>query len=120
MPFNDKVKNFLDDLQMSNETHFEIVLKIREIVLNVSPDLEDMIKYGGLVFLEGNLLICGIFSYREHLSIEFGRGVDLDDPKKLLEGNGKYRRHLKIYQMSDLEDKDVKGFVENVVKIFKK
>ena len=119
MAFNAKVKSFLDDLQMSNEAHFEIFLKIREIVLNVSPDLEDDIKYGGLVFLEGNLLICGIFSYREHLSIEFGRGVELDDPNKLLEGNGKYRKHLKIYNMNDVENKDVKGFVEKVVKLFK-
>ena len=53
---------------------------------------EEEIKYGGLVYIIDNRLFSGIFLRNNHISIEFDNGAD-----KLLEGKGKFRRHLKIF-----------------------
>ena len=39
----------------------------------------------------------------------------MNDPKKLLEGTGKFRRHLKIRSLSDIKDKKVEFFVKQIV-----
>ena len=57
----------------------------------------------------------GTFVSKHHVSFEFSRGYSLDDPDGLLEGTGKYRRHLKIRELSDIEDKSVKFFVKQAI-----
>ena len=62
--------------------------------------------YGGIIFSLADDF-GGIFVYKNHVSFEFSYGYKLDDPSKLLEGNGKYRRHLKIKSIEDLEIKKI-------------
>lgn len=40
-----------------------------------------------------------------HISFELGFGVYMKDSQKILEETGKFRRHLKIRYLSDIEDK---------------
>jgi hypothetical protein len=44
-----------------------------------------------------------VFAYSEHVSVEFGRGCDLADPHGVLEGSGKFRRHIKLRNLADIE-----------------
>lgn len=71
--------------------------------------------YGGIVFEReiGNpkSCVCGLYAYREHVSIEFSQGAALEDPFAVLEGAGKYRRHIKLRSMSDILAKDVEGYI---------
>lgn len=46
------------------------------------------------------------------VSFEFGSGAYMNDPHKILEGTGKFRRHLKIRSLTDIEDKKVDFFVK--------
>ena len=39
----------------------------------------------------------------------------MKDPNKLLEGSGKFRRHLKIKSKEDISNKDVDFFVKQAV-----
>jgi len=112
---NEKVDNFLRDTQALSSGSFEIIMAIRQLFLDASPDLGEDIKYGGLVFLQSATLIGGIFLYKNHLSIEFSNGAQFDDPEKMLDGKGKLRRHLKIFSLSDIENKKVNRFVEQAI-----
>ena len=78
--------------------------------------LVEGIKYGGLVFNLSNQLVAGIFSYKNHISIEFGNGAEFSDPSGLLEGKGKMRRHFKIVESADLDDKKAAFFIKQVMK----
>ncbi|MGH1364791.1 MAG: DUF1801 domain-containing protein [Calditrichia bacterium] len=77
-----------------------------EIINFITSNLADIIsepKYGGLLFKSGkNDHFCGVFVYKEHLSIEFGEGYRLTDPDGLLHGKGKYRRHLKYAERGEV------------------
>ncbi len=71
--------------------------------------------YGGIVFERdlGNpkTCVCGLYAYREHLSVEFTHGAALDDPMAVLEGAGKFRRHIKLHSLGDILAKDVEGYI---------
>ena len=47
----------------------------------------------------------GIYSYKDHVSLEFSNGARLDDRNGVLEGSGKLRRHVKLYNKDDIEKK---------------
>ena len=72
--------------------------------------------YGGFVFFAGKELVSGIFPYKNHISIEFGNGVNFSDPDGFLEGKGKMRRHLKILAKSDIVDKKIDYYIRQVEK----
>jgi hypothetical protein len=71
--------------------------------------------YGGIVF-ERELgapktCVCGIYTYAQHMGLEFTHGAALADPMGMLEGAGKYRRHIKLRSMGDILAKDVEGYI---------
>lgn len=112
---NNKVEWFLQDILFQSPENYRIIESIRKIFNDSNSDLEEDIKYGGLVFKLEHTLMGGIFVYSKHISIEFSFGAELPDPDKLLEGKGKKRRHIKIHQIQDIKDKHVTYFVGNAV-----
>jgi len=112
---NDKVNAFLEDIQSLSSEQFETVMQIRTLFLSVNAELEEDIKYGGLVFMLSGELLGGIYCYKSHLSIEFSHGADLTDADKRLEGKGKLRRHLKIESTEDIETKNAQYYIQQAV-----
>ena len=108
---NDQIENFIQDVLFVNEEQGENLVSLRKIVLKIRHDAQEEIKYGGLVFNVDAKLICGIFIRKKHISLEFSFGVMMSDPDKNLEGNGKYRRHLKIFGKNDIKNKKVEFYV---------
>lgn len=109
---NDKVQEFLDDLQTSSPQRFEIVSTIRELFSATTPPLEEGFKYGGITYSFSGDLVGGIYVYKEHLSIEFSNGAHFPDPHNVLEGGGKGRRHIKIRELKDIEEKSVSFYIQ--------
>ena len=77
------------------------------MVLELTPDAKEEIKYGGLVFIINDILFCGIFVRKKHISVEFVKGAEMQDPDNFLEGSGKFGRHIKIFQYEDVKNKKV-------------
>lgn len=77
--------------------------------------------YGGLVFELKDAVhktqIGGVFISKKHVSFEFTKGYLMDDPNLLLEGGGKYRRHLKLRSFIDIDDKNLTGFFKQAYQI---
>ena len=115
MSDNAKIDKFFGDIQFQSPEKFKIMKSIRKIFNDYNPKLDEEIKYGGLVFNLSNTLMGGIFVYSEHISIEFSFGVELADPDRILEGKGKKRRHIKIRQIKDIQEKKVKNFVASAM-----
>ena len=111
-----EVQDFIDGLQKSDENQYQIVQKCREIVSDINSDVEEEIKYGWILFLKDGELFWWVFSYKDHISFEFSKGVDFDDPEKILEWTGKFRRHLKIHGQDDIQDKNIEFFVKQALK----
>lgn len=98
----------------------EITEVINEIILDICPDSALVPKYGGMMIEvvagDAKSQVAGYFFYKSHMSLEFSNGVDLNDPRNILEGGGKFRRHIKIDNVQDIENKNCRMFLEQAVK----
>jgi len=88
----------------------KVVDLLRKIVLEVAPKSEEKIMYGGIVFISDRMF-CGIFLRKKYVTVEFDRGYEMNNAQKHLEGSGKYRRHLKIYNKEDIKKKKAKDYI---------
>lgn len=113
---DDRIKCFIQDTSFADKEKGDILKSLRKIILQISPTALEEIKYGGLVFNKNSKLICGIFIRKQHLSLEFSYGIMMSDPDKHLEGDGKYRRHLKIHDKNDIKNKEAKYYIEQAFK----
>lgn len=111
---NEQVQKFLEEIMMFDDEKFNMLQKLREIVFKQFPKAKERMMYGGIMFsLEDDF--GGLFVRKKHISFEFGNGFAMNDPKKLLEGTGKFRRHLKIKSLKEVKDKEVEFFVKQAV-----
>jgi len=111
MAANIQIDNFMQDILYTDSDKGEVLVCLREIVLKVAPDAKEEIKYGGLVFVIGKRLFCGIFIRKNHITIEFDRGIEMEDADNYLEGSG-IRRHIKLFQQKDIRNKKVEYYIK--------
>ncbi|MFA0607547.1 DUF1801 domain-containing protein, partial [Vibrio amylolyticus] len=71
----EKVNSYLTDMQLALPEQCEIVMLIRDIFLKSNTNLIEDIKYGGLTFNLSKSLVGGIYTYKDHISIEFSNGA---------------------------------------------
>ncbi|WP_306259252.1 DUF1801 domain-containing protein [Pararhizobium sp. IMCC21322] len=94
---------------------------LKQIVEEIAPDAGYFSKYGGEVIVpdpdDDKHFVGGIFSYKEHVSLEFSEGASFNDPDGQLEGKGKNRRHLKFQALKDVEAKDARNFLKQAFAI---
>ncbi len=106
----DKIAILLQDVKEHRADLFPIVARVRAIVLATGPSITEEVKYGGLLFSCGPSF-CGVFPYKAHVTLEFSQGAALADPHGFLSGDGKFRRHIKLETLQDIETRHVAGYV---------
>ncbi len=99
----------------------EIETRITDMITRLCPEARGRTMYGGTMFEHepgvAKTGFCGVFAYTNHVSLEFGRGVELDDVKGVLEGKGKGRRHIKLKSLDDLTGKAVESYLKQAVNL---
>ena len=108
---NQKVKKLLDDWKIGNSALYEIASSVRTRILQLADTVDEEVKYGGILFAAPEPF-CGIFVYKQHVSVEFSHGAEIVDPHGLLEGKGKGRRHLKLHTLEDVENKHLANYLQ--------
>jgi hypothetical protein len=98
------VQSLVEDIRRLSETNHEIVEAVRALVQKTFKASSEEVKYGGILFFSG-VQFCGVFAYKEHVSVEFGSGAKIKDDIGFLEGTGKGRRHLKIKSLAEIKTK---------------
>lgn len=96
------VPRLIDDIGTAGPTNHAIVMALRQIVRDNAPTATETVKYGGLFYARARPF-GGIFAYASHVTLEFTFGSELADPKGLLLGNGKHRRHLRFTTPDDID-----------------
>lgn len=106
----ERINKLLQDIRMLNEENYALVQSLRGMILKLDKGVSEDVKYGGLLFSAARSF-CGVFSYKNHVTLEFGLGASLPDKYKELEGEGKYRRHIKLTSVQDISDKHVHDYL---------
>lgn len=96
-----------------------IAQAVKDLAHQIAPSLTFEPKYGGEVMVpdpeQPKQFVGGVFVYKDHVSVEFSDGVNLDDTDGHLEGKGKARRHLKLHALGDIEGKTLDAFLRKVI-----
>jgi hypothetical protein len=98
------VQTLLEDIRLISEELYEIVEAVRTLVKKDFSPLSEEVKYGGILF-SSDVQFCGVFAYKGHVSVEFGKGARMSDTFGHLEGAGKARRHVKLTSIADIQNK---------------
>ena len=104
------VQALLEDVRLLGEEQFLIVQAVRELLRQKIEPLSEEVKYGGILFASG-VPFCGVFAYKEHVSVEFSQGAKIKDAEGSLEGSGQGRRHIKLRSVDDLAAKKLAAYL---------
>jgi hypothetical protein len=105
--------DYLDDQPPKNRL---IIRALRLFVKRVESGLEESVKWGNGCWVKGKVPISYVYSAPDHVQFGFIRGSALQDPRGLLEGNGKYVRHVKVRKPSDIDENVFKALLRQAAR----
>lgn len=82
-----------------------------------APRLSETVKWGNGCWVGEEWPVVFLHAERDHLQFGFFSGALLSDPKKLLQGKGKFVRHVKIYEPQDIDQPSLTKLIKQAVKI---
>ncbi|ABM24930.1 hypothetical protein Sputw3181_2102 [Shewanella sp. W3-18-1] len=101
------ITQHIADIRLLSPSLAEVARDLRLLIFAVAQQaaipVTEEIKYGGILF-STTKPFCGIFAYQQHVSLEFSAGASFQDAYSLLEGKGKFRRHIKILSNGDISN----------------
>ena len=97
-----------------------VVAELRKLVRKHAPGLAEVMKYGMPQYTKEKHTIVYIMPAADHVNLGFYDGVELDDPKKLLEGTGKRLRHVKLSTLREARSPALRKLVEEAVRVREK
>lgn len=96
----------------------DAVKRVRTLVKQAAPQAEESIKWSQPVYsLNGPF--AWVKAFANHVSVGFWRGLELPDPKGLLESSGAKMAHLKIRGLPEIKAREIQRFVKEAVKLNK-
>ena len=90
--------------------------RLREVVKEGAPHSAVGIKWAQPVW-EWNGPMIWMKAYPKHVDIGFWRGTEMDDPKKVLTGDGERMRHIKVTSVDDIPTDALRELVRQAVKL---
>jgi hypothetical protein len=94
-------------MAMSGIEQDAIVERLDQIIHRAAPTVETLPKYGGTLYTlkpdEKEGQFCGVFPYKDHVQLAFSNGTALKDPKHVLAGTGKFRRHINFSGLQEID-----------------
>ena len=82
-----------------------VIRALRKLVNDVAPHLEESVKWGNGCWLNGKVPVAYVYSAPDHVQFGFFAGAALKDPRRLLRGEGKFVRHIRVATATDIDDK---------------
>ncbi len=121
MATNNSIENFLSQY---DEKILKNALVLRKVLLKNLPDIIEQIDLPGkmIAYCYGQKyidLICVLIPSKKGLKLGFNRGVELEDPDKLLEGTGKISRYVQIKSNEQIKSSSLKKLLANALNVYK-
>jgi hypothetical protein len=83
----------------------EVIRALRKFVKRVAPQLEESVKWGNGCWVLRKVPVAYVYSAPDHVQFGFFGGSGLKDPSALLQGEGKFVRHIKVRKRSDIDER---------------
>ena len=97
--------NFDEYLEGQSSKNQVIIRALRQFVQHIEPGLSEAVKWGNGCWVGRNGPVAYVYSDTGYVQFGFFNGSSLKDPKGLLEGKGKYVRHIKVRDRSAIDER---------------
>ena len=84
-----------------------------EIIRGCGDDVRELLHDGHPTACVADAAFAYVNAFRAHVNVGFFRGAELADPVCLLEGTGKYMRHVKLRPHSEVDEAALIKLVES-------
>ena len=94
------------------------VKALRKLVKEVAPVAQERWIGGWRIYgydLDG--LFCYVGPFKDHAKLGLSLGIELDDPGKLLSGNAKSMRHVKVTSSKEIDHEGLTDLIEQAVEL---
>jgi hypothetical protein len=93
---------------------------VRSLVKKTVSGCEEYVNPWKIPTFDLNGPLCFYMVGKEHVTFGFMRGAMLRDSGKLLEGTGKYLRHVKLRSVADVRRPGVRSLLEHAAELNRK
>jgi hypothetical protein len=83
-----------------------------EVMRNCGDDVRELLHDGHPTACVGDAAFGYVNAFKDHVNVGFFRGAEIADPEGLLEGTGKFMRHVKIRPEDDVDARSLKKLIE--------
>jgi len=84
-----------------------------EVMRDGGDDVRELLHDGHPTACVGDAAFGYVNAFRDHVNVGFFRGVELADPSRLLEGTGKFMRHVKLRPEHNINETALTKIIEN-------
>lgn len=89
----------------------DVIQKLRNVLKSAAPNASESIKWGQPVY-EHKGPFAYIKAHAAQVNFGFWRGAELDDHKRMLQGEGEKMRHVKILETHVIDEMTIAGLVK--------
>ncbi len=86
-----------------------------DIIRDCGDDVRELLHDGCPTACASDAAFAYVNAFSAHVNVGFSRSAELADPQGLLEGTGKYIRHIKLRQGGDI---DARALVELIASVY--
>ena len=90
----------------------EIAQRWLEVIRNCGDDVRELLHDGHPTACVVDAAFAYINAFKSHVNVGFFRGAELPDPDGLLEGTGKFMRHVKLGPGFDVDVNALRALIE--------
>jgi hypothetical protein len=83
-----------------------------EVMRNCGDDVRELLHDGHPTACVGEAAFGYVNAFKNHVNVGFFRGAEIADPKSLLEGTGKFMRHVKLGPERNVDATALKRLIE--------
>jgi hypothetical protein len=104
MPKMPAYASFDDYQKAQSRANKPIIAALRRFVKRRQPGLSEAVKWGNGCWINGKGPVAYVYSADDCVQFGFFHGSALKDPGALLEGAGKFVRHIKVRSASAIDE----------------
>jgi hypothetical protein len=83
-----------------------------EVMRGCGGDVRELLHDGHPTACVGDAAFAYVNAFKAHVNVGFFRGAELADPSGLLEGTGKFMRHVKLRPEGDVDETALMKLIE--------
>ena len=90
-----------------------------EVMRDCGDDVRELLHDGHPTACVGDAAFAYVNAFKAHVNVGFFRGAEIADPERLLEGTGKFMRHVKLRAERDVDATTLMKLIETAYRDMK-